>query len=353
MTTKPVTTTTVSTEDPTTTQTSPSTSDTSTSTSTTQTETTQGTDDSTSMTTAPPPVCGNGGDAEMGEDCDDGDVIDNNDCTNLCKDATCGDSIVWNQGMGKETCESGKDANGNDIPNCGMNGEACTYCGDSVVNGTEECDDGLNNKDPDLSDRVDGNLDATSFCSTKCTRNYRIVFNSSAVYQGSVLGGVEGANAKCNELTQAVPSLKKLQFSAWISTLDDPMTVENDEQSPDKDWKKSIVPYVLPTTERTIVTLNYAELTTKTLQAPILIDETSSSISGEILCDGAMCAAWTNTRKSGKPEDGNDCGRWQVPDNATGNCGIPSTTDGNWTNAQSNPSCDDTTNNHLYCFEQW
>lgn len=103
---------------------------------------------------APLPIsllsCG-GGDAVCGdarisdeEECDDGNLVDTDDCTSECKKPTCGDGFV--QAGNDEECDLGA---------ANSDGAACTsqckvnVCGDGApLSGVEECDDGnLSNTD--------------------------------------------------------------------------------------------------------------------------------------------------------------------------------------------------------------
>lgn len=117
-------------------------------------------------------LCGDGTQTE-GEACDDGNDINDDACTNACKEPECGDGIV----NGIEECDDGD--NNNDTiadrcrtscksPSCGddvidpsnnescddgnrVNGDDCTdecipaTCGDGIVDGGEACDDGDDN----------------------------------------------------------------------------------------------------------------------------------------------------------------------------------------------------------------
>jgi len=79
---------------------------TSTTAATTSTGTTGTTDEttSTSSTTSGGPVCGDGM-VDAGEECDNGaDNADDAGCTSECKNASCGDNLVWE---GTEVCDDG------------------------------------------------------------------------------------------------------------------------------------------------------------------------------------------------------------------------------------------------------
>ncbi len=94
-----------------------------------------------------PQQCGNGK-KEGTEECDDGNVSNNDSCTNVCKVNVCGDNHV---NVGIESCDSG----GNNGQVCSATyGSTCNYCnkfcqyktqsgaycGDGIKNGGEFCD---------------------------------------------------------------------------------------------------------------------------------------------------------------------------------------------------------------------
>jgi len=83
------------------------------------------------------PVCGDANvNLSAGEQCDDGNVDNNDDCLESCLAATCTDGYLQ---VGVEDCDDGNDNDGDNCTN------ACTVavCGDGVVHvGTEQCDDG-------------------------------------------------------------------------------------------------------------------------------------------------------------------------------------------------------------------
>ena len=75
------------------------------------------------------PVCGNNN-QESGEECDDGNNVNTDDCTNQCKNAMCGDSIVK---TGAEQCDDGNNVNGDGCSStCQV--ESNALCGDSICN---------------------------------------------------------------------------------------------------------------------------------------------------------------------------------------------------------------------------
>ncbi len=123
------------------------------------------------------PQCGNGM-VEGGEECDDGNQVNTDACTNACLNKRCGDGYV----QSGEQCDDGNQ-NQNDAckNNCTNN-----VCGDQIVNpDTEECDDGntVNNdgctnlcKSPVCGDGIkqtgeqcdDGNQVNTDACTNAC-----------------------------------------------------------------------------------------------------------------------------------------------------------------------------------------
>lgn len=109
-------------------------------------------------------TCGDGT-VQAGEECDDGNLVNNDACTNNCTLPICGDGIV----QGDEECDDGNTINTDTCissclsATCGdgyvqpgeacddgnsIDGDACTNncalptCGDGVIQPGEECDDG-------------------------------------------------------------------------------------------------------------------------------------------------------------------------------------------------------------------
>jgi cysteine-rich repeat protein len=84
--------------------------------------------------TTAPPECGNGS-QEGSEQCDDGNMSNEDTCLNDCTWAFCGDGFHY---VGVEECDDG-----NQIEDDGCN-TSCQIvnCGDGIPQGGEECDDG-------------------------------------------------------------------------------------------------------------------------------------------------------------------------------------------------------------------
>jgi cysteine-rich repeat protein len=87
------------------------------------------------ITTGNSQVCGNGI-VQGNEQCDDGNMSNNDACTNTCMNAVCGDGFVRTN---FEQCDDGNMSNNDACKNnCQPN-----VCGDGIVNvGVEQCDDG-------------------------------------------------------------------------------------------------------------------------------------------------------------------------------------------------------------------
>ena len=85
--------------------------------------------------------CGDGV-VEPPEQCDDGNTVDDDGCTNACLLPTCGDGIV----QAGEECDDGDADDGDDCTTTCL----APRCGDGFVRlGVEECDD-ANSDDNDL-----------------------------------------------------------------------------------------------------------------------------------------------------------------------------------------------------------
>jgi cysteine-rich repeat protein len=129
------------------------------------------------------------------EQCEDLKMVDDDACTNLCLDASCGDGILW---ANMEVCNDG---NLDDDDMCRGSCEPAFCRGGYTLNGAEQCDDG---------NEIDNDG-----CTNNCISLSKKVFVSSQMYDGN-LGGLAGADAKCQALADAANLTGT--YMAWIST---------------------------------------------------------------------------------------------------------------------------------------
>lgn len=153
-----------------------------------------------------PTTCGDGT-LDVGEQCDDGNMDDTDACTNRCRNAVCGDSIVR---YGIEACDDG---NTDNTDSC-LSFCASASCGDGFVFAVvEDCDDGnLDDTDACLTDCSaascgdgflragfedcdDGNTDDTDMCVGRCTL--------AVCGDGFVLAGTEECDDADNDESDA------------------------------------------------------------------------------------------------------------------------------------------------------
>lgn len=240
--------------------------------------------DTSSGSTAIVPFCGDGV-QDPGEECDYGrDNSNLGSCTLACHKATCGDGLVWD---GVEQCDLGP-ANAKDYGGCTPGCERAAHCGDGLIDlGYEECDQGDLNG---TGQEVDGN----AACSATCRWQGRLVFLSSATYTGN-LGGVSGADLKCQALADAAGLANPHHFRAWLSDgLQSPLTrfTELDVQG---------APYILPSGR--IVAASFVELAEQGPRTGISVTEQGTSAFESYV--------WTNTDAFGAPfSASNHCNEW-------------------------------------------
>ncbi len=133
--------------------------------------------------------CGDGI-KQSNENCDNGiqnklyDEAIKGDCTVDCNVAFCGDFILNKD----EQCDGEKLCN------------ECILCGNSLKEGSEECDDGNATV-----------LDGCNECKIE-----HVAFVSSEPFTGN-LGGITGANQKCQQLANDSFKFGDLKFRAWIA----------------------------------------------------------------------------------------------------------------------------------------
>jgi len=204
------------------------------------------------------------------EECDDGEA--NNDaaaCTGSCTVAKCGDGLTWDD---VEECDDGENNQAGLYGGCTP--MSCTkgpHCGDGTLQKPEEeCDLG------EAKNGEDGEA-----CNEFCKLDGKVIFATSKLYPGD-LGGLTGADDKCNTLAMEAGLANAGNFRAWLSDA---------ENSP----KTRMIPHeqsYLLLDGKTVVADSWADLIDGTLKAGINVDETGTTIGSE--------RAWTGTTVSGE-----------------------------------------------------
>ena len=321
-------------------------------------------------------VCGDGK-VGPGEGCDDGNQVDDDECNNMCVPSTCGDGVV----APTEQCDDGNADDTDACPStclnatcgdgyteagveqCDVGNESpfcdgdCTLpeCGDLHVNlaAGEECDDGSVTPDcdgdctfPKCGDGFkneaageecdDGNTAAGDGCSDTCAKEKRVVFVSSVLYTGN-LGGLAGADAKCQQLANAAGLAGT--FKAWLS---------DSQNSPSSRFLKSKVPYVLPGGAQ--IAKSWNDLTDGVIQHAIDQTEMKAVPPPAMQCNSKP-TVWTNTREDGTSWNGNVCGNF-TNTTADGRLGTSMAINYTWTRHCSGAAGTCAWKAPIYCFEQ-
>lgn len=255
-------------------------------------------------------------------------------CNTDCSLSTCGDHIL--NKSDSEECDPVEPD-----PNCIQ----CKWaCGNGVIDGQEECDHGLENNGPH-----------PKFCTSTCKKHGLIVFVSKDTYKGN-LGGIAGADAKCNEMAIAIPqpSTSKGYFRAWISQRIGGDQLDGGSPSGDTTMFRSCDrPYYRA--DGALVATNYNDLTNNNPISTISIDQ----FANPLLLDAPAATAnvWTATTNAGFPLQDKlehlDCFDWTqsnlLGEPFKGRVGDLSNKV-NWTNASTRIACNEEA--HIYCFEQ-
>lgn len=180
--------------------------------------------------------CGDGS-VDPGEDCDDGASNgDDKPCTAQCRFNVCGDGLP------------------------------CTDCVE------QECDD--------------GNMTPGDGCTPECRFEKLYVFVTSGSWTGKELGGVAGADQRCNDAAMTNKALGGRKFRAWLS---------EDGKDAITRIGASNVPYVR--LDSVQVAPNVMQFTTGTLASSIDVTEAGDPAGAPGICSAN--AVWTGTMADG------------------------------------------------------
>lgn len=258
-------------------------------------------------------TCGDGFVQAGLEACDDGNLVDTDTCTTLCADAACGDGHI----QPGEGCD---DANMIDTDAC-LPGCMPASCGDGFVQaGVEACDD--------------GNQTELDNCRGDCTVGRRRVFVTSGLFNGN-LGGLAGADGKCQMAAESGGLDNPKTFKAWLSDAG---------SGPANRFDTSFTGlYQLPD-DTVVVKGGWQDLTDGFLEHAIEQDEKK--------VDGVSDVVWSNTKPDGTSAKLPDCMGWTSGSALfNGNTGVSdiSVKNSAWTQDGGDVACAYAF--RLYCFE--
>jgi len=261
-------------------------------------------------------------------------------------ESICGDGLV----SGDEECDDGPE--NSDHAACTTLCKAA-YCGDGLIQlGKESCDaedangDGsyggctdLCQKGPHCGDKVhqpeheecdplDPELDDGSRCEG-CTWDANLLFVTSERFTGS-LDGLDGADQRCEILADAAKLSNPSKYKAWIST---------DDKSPSTRITPPPGAFILTT--GTEVAASWAEfIGGLDLDTAIAVDENKQSVA-------KPHRAWSNTNPDGSSLKAPDCNGWTSEMvGLIGSYGSTKAVDATWTDADTD-WCSQ--KNRLYC----
>ncbi len=209
----------------------------------------------------------------------------------------------------------------------GADGRVTLPTGDAAANDGALTDAAANDgAGTDAADAADSSIGCQG--AVDCTR---VVFVTSVAYTGD-LGGISGADAKCQALADASPNprIKGHTFQAWVSTITIAVSAR---------FTHGSQPYVLG--DATVVASDWADLTDGTLANGIDIDELDR------LHDNAN--AWTATTSNGANYANAGCESWT---NGTNGSAIFGNVGGSGLGWSSNGPQPCPASNLLYCFEK-
>jgi cysteine-rich repeat protein len=239
-----------------------------------------------------------------------GDIIGSTDTSTGTTDTSANDSSTTDSSTssGETTVQGSQSGSSSTGP--------ASSCGNGIVETGETCDD--------------GNAIPGDGCQ-ECAKD-SVMFITSEVYQGFALGGLYGADQRCQSLAAKAGLEEFLTFKAWLST----PTMSVAER-----MRHSRGRYVL--VNGAVVAQDWESLTSGTIENPIVVDENSHS---------QDTRAWTGTLANGQAAPGSEfCEDWSDDSGLLkfGGTGLSVNTDATWSFFDNAP-CDSEL--RLYCIEQ-
>jgi hypothetical protein len=269
--------------------------------------------------------------------CEDGE-LNGNESDVDCGGDTCGPCPDLGACLVGGDCESGV---------CGTS-RTCTppTCNDGVKNGDEldaDCAGSCGVGTCKVGQTCDDNTQCeTQLCAHtfQCIASKR-VFLTQGRFTGSQIGGLTGADAKCQ--AEAIAAGLTGQYKAWLSDL---------TGSPSTRFKKSVLePYVR--TDGLVLAANFADLIDGTLGGPIDRNAANQPVTGAPnFCDATAIWVFSNTSQDGTlAADSLSCNNW-TSDTGGSFWGRHNRTDSLWTTGCSGGQNLCGVPGPFYCFEQ-
>lgn len=230
-----------------------------------------------------PPICGNSI-IEGEEICDDGydGNKPENQCTHQCRPATCGDGHT--QPSNQETCDDG-------LQNAAD--PAYNQCSTACIRGPH-CGDGI--LQADAGEECEQSGDNDNNCAGMCRHKPRILFLTDALFSGN-LGGLAGADKKCNEFAAEQPGLTGT-YRAWLLV---------DGQSLGDRFPEFTAPVAwnFTNTSAGLLAKSFAELVEHGPAEPVAYTQSGAA--------APKMFVWTGITKDGLAAGG-DCAQWTSED---------------------------------------
>jgi len=235
--------------------------------------------------------------------------------TGTTADASTGSPMHETSGTTSDAQETsgGQDTSGSESSSGAPPGPVC---GDAVVEGEEECDD--------------GNASNEDGCRNDCIRRWYVFITSAPSIQGD-LNGITGADYECRHRATKAFLPNGERYKAWLST----STVQ-----PADRLYHARGPYVR--LDGLQVAADWGALTSGTLEHSINVDENGETVEA---------AVWTGTTVAGtRIPNTQHCSDWEYGDSdQSGWAGDSTATDALWTHGVET-DCGALV--RLYCFEQ-
>lgn len=160
------------------------------------------------------------------------------------------------------------------------------------------------------------------------------VFVSKTTYTGN-LGGVNGADIKCQQAADAIPALQGKLWRAWIST----GSVNAKDRIADGKYVRM---------DGAVIAQSRIDLLDGSIAAAINLTEESTAPS--VYGSEHAAYTWTGTNASGNATT-STCAGWDQPQFANATIGVTTATSG-WSDGGYGAEQCQTYQRHLYCFEQ-